>query len=92
MSYAVRWRENAGPLVAGGLSLTEGGLELKGTSAQRKLGYGDVSGLYLERSPGPVLVLVTGRGDRLVIGSLEGLGVLHELADRVAAARGEAAA
>jgi hypothetical protein len=31
------------------------------------------------------------QGDRLAIGSLQWLGVLHELADRVAAACGEVA-
>jgi hypothetical protein len=90
MTYAVRWRENGGPSFTGGLLLTEGGLELTGTMARRGIGYGDLSELYLDRTPEAALVLVTKRGDRLAIGSLQGLGALHELADRVAAARGTA--
>jgi hypothetical protein len=88
MTYAVRWRENGGLAFTGGLLLTDGGLELTGTLSRRGVGYGDLSELYFDRTPDAALVLVTNRGDRLAIGSLEGLGALHELADRVAAARG----
>jgi hypothetical protein len=91
MTYAVRWCENGGPAFTGGLLLTERGLELTGAAERRGVGYGDLSELYLERSQGPALVLVTNEGDRLAIGSLQGLGVLHELADRVATARRVAA-
>jgi hypothetical protein len=90
VTYAVRWRENGGPACTGGLLLTDGGLELAGAAARRRIGYGDLSELYLDRTADALLVLVTSRGDRLAIGSLQGLGALHELADRVAAARGAA--
>jgi hypothetical protein len=88
MTYAVRWRENGGPAFTGGLLLTEGGLELTGTPKRRGVGYGELRELYFDRTPDATLVLVTNRGDRLAIGSLQGLGALHELADRVAVARG----
>jgi hypothetical protein len=90
MTYAVRWCENGGPANTGGLLLTEGGLELTGIATRRGVDYGDLSELYFDRTADAALVLVTIRGDRLAIGSLQGLGVLHELADRVAAARGAA--
>jgi hypothetical protein len=88
MTYAVRWRENGGPAFTGGLLLSDGGVELTATAMRRGVGYGDLSELYFDRTPDAALVLVTNQGDRLAIGSLEGLGALHELADRVAAARG----
>jgi hypothetical protein len=91
MTYAVRWRENDGPAVAGGLSLGGAGLELTGAAARRALMFDDVSELYLERGGQPALVLVTRDGDRVAIASLQGLGALHEVADRVAAGRGRVA-
>jgi len=96
MTYAVRWRENDGPEFAGGLAFERGGLELSGTAAgrptaHRELHYGDVRELYLDRLHVPALVLVMRDGDRVAIGSLQGLGALHELADRVAAGRSEVA-
>jgi hypothetical protein len=102
MTYAVLWCENDGPEFAGGLLLAGRGLELTGTSegrpaAQRAVPYDDVRDVYLERAAprrhtwDPSLVLVTRDGDRVEIGSLQGLGALHELADRVAHARGKAA-
>ena len=91
MTYAVRWRENDGPAAAGGLLLAENGLVLSGPF-RRSLSYRDVRELYFDRSDDPALVLVTRQGDHVSIGSLQGLGALHELADRVAAARGKASA
>ncbi len=87
MTYAVRWRENGGPPFTGGLLLTDGGLELTAAVTRRGVGYGELSELYFDRTADASLVLVTSRGDRLAIASLQGLGALHELADRLAAAR-----
>ena len=49
--------------------------------------YSDLDNVYLERcAPArntwePALVLITHSGDRIAIGSLEGLGALHEFAE-----------
>ena len=91
MTYAVRWQENDGPPFAGGLLLDGAGLWLTGTSARRGLMFDDVAELSLERGGQPSLVLVTSEGDRLAIASLQGLGALHEVADRVAAGRSKVA-
>jgi hypothetical protein len=91
VSYAVLWRENGGPACPGGLSLVRDGVELSGSARLRWVSYADVRELYLDRSEQPMLVLVTSGGDSFAIASLQGLGALHELADRVALARGEAA-
>src|SRR4051812_6095229 len=74
MSYAVLWRENGGPQVAGAVSLECGGLELSGSAAPPSLPYTELRELYLDRSRAPSLVLVTSGGDRFAIGSLQGLG------------------
>lgn len=101
VSYAVRWWAGDGETFAGRIELGRDELELTGAAfdgAQGHLAvpYRDVRHLYLDRAarrPGarPLLVLVTGRGARIAIESLESLGVLHELADHVAGAQYEAA-
>lgn len=102
MSYAIVWSENDEPGYAGRLELTPTAVLLSGTratppKARRELCYHDLTAVYLERrAPAkrpwePALVLVTREGDRVAIGSLDGLGALHELADYVAGARGKAA-
>jgi hypothetical protein len=102
MTYAVLWSENNGPEFAGRLALALGGVELSGTAAGRSaahldLCYADLADVYLERSAPPKhtwkpsLVLVTREGNEVAIGSLQGLGALHELAEQVATARGKAA-
>jgi hypothetical protein len=103
MTYAVIWCENGGRECVGKLELTGSTILLSGTSedpsdTRRELRRTDVADVYLERSApaknrwDPSLVLVTRAGDRVAIGSLEGLGALHELAEHVAEARGIAAA
>jgi hypothetical protein len=87
VSYAVVWRENGGPACAGGLVLVGAGLELSGATTRRDVPYADLRELYVDRSEHPALVLVTSAGDSYAISSLQGLGALHELADRVAVAR-----
>ena len=103
MTYAVLWSENDGPEFAGRLSLDRGGVALSGTAAgqptaHRDVPYAELAEVYLERTAPPrhtwkpSLVLVTRAGDEVAIGSLQGLGALHELAEQVASARGKTAA
>ena len=102
MSYAIVWRENNQPSYTGRLELTSAAVALIGIrsgsqQARRQFKLEDLTGAYLERSLRPklewvpALVLVTRKGDQVAIGSLEGLGALHELADAVASARGKVA-
>src|SRR5206468_1082887 len=86
VSYAVVWRENGGPTCVGGLVLVGAGLELSGAATRRNVPYDDLRELYVHRTDKPALVLVTSAGDSFAIASLQGLGALHELADRVAVA------
>jgi hypothetical protein len=100
MTYAVRWSENDGPEFAGRLSMEPAGVTLHGTAAGRPpascdVRFAEIVDLYLERTAPPrhtwrpSLVLVTTAGDRVEIGSLQGLGALHELAEEVACGRGK---
>ena len=99
MSYAIVWTENGGLRLTGRLDLTADAVVLTGTRAGapalRELRYGDLTTAHLERStqvelvPGTALILGTHDGDRVVIGSLEGVGALHELGDELASAREE---
>ena len=107
MTYAVLWSANDGPEFAGSLELTGGSVVLAGTAerqpdgqreAHREVRYDDLIDVYLERcAPAkhawePALVLVSRSGDQVAIGSLEGLGALHELAEHVAGTLGKTAA
>jgi hypothetical protein len=101
MTYAVIWSENGGPEYAGRLDLGDAAMQLSGSDhgvrAQCDLSYGDVAHVFLERTAPPrhswtpALVLVTSTGDRVEIGSLQGLGALHEVAQSVAGSCGKAA-
>jgi len=90
MTYAVLVSEDGGPERPGCLVLEADALTFDG----RRVRYADLGDVYVERSSGgphpgrPSLVLERRRaGESLRITSLEGLGALHELAERVAAAR-----
>ena len=98
MSYAIVWSGNEGPDQVGKATVDEHRLRLSGGSSTGSRNEVDVpcaelSDVYIERSTPPkhpwepVLVLVTRQGERFAIGSLEGLGALHELAERVERAR-----
>jgi len=93
MSYAVIWSANEQPDCTGGLVLTSDEIRLSGADACCALRYDDLVDVYIERSAPakhswePALVLVTCDGERVAVGCLEGLGALHELAERVAAIR-----
>jgi len=103
MTYAVLWCENDGPEFAGRLSLKSDGVTLSGTAtgqpaASCDVTFGELADVYLERTAPPrhpwrpSLVLVTRDGGHVEIGSLQGLGALHELAEVVASRRQEAVA
>jgi hypothetical protein len=101
MTYAVVWRENEGSDYSGRLELAGDGVVLSGSKAgwrhaERELRYADLTELSLERAAAnhvtqPMLVLKTKGEDRIEIVSLDGLGALHELAERVEGARGKTA-
>jgi len=102
MTYAVLWSENDGPEFAGRLSMEPAGVALFGTTEGRPpatcdVRFAEIADLYVERSAParhtwrPSLVLVTTAGDRVEIGSLQGLGALHELAEELAGRRGKPA-
>jgi hypothetical protein len=97
MSYAIVWTENDGPRYTGRLDVTVDALVLTATGpgalALSELRYRDLTTAHLDRAAQaelpsePALVLGTQQRDRVVIGSLEGVGALHELADELALAR-----
>jgi hypothetical protein len=94
MTYAVVWSEDGGPPNAGSLEVADGHLLLAGRAESgRRLAYGDLADARLERLYGkrlggrPTLVLALRDGPVLRVASMEGGGALHELADRIAAAR-----
>jgi hypothetical protein len=102
MTYAVLWCENDGPELAGRLSMEPAGVTLFGTAAGRQpasrdVQFAELEDVYVERTAPPrhswrpSLVLLTRAGDRLEIGSLQGLGALYELAEEVAGRRGNPA-
>jgi hypothetical protein len=102
MTYAVLWSENDGPEFAGRLSVEPAGVALFGTAADRPpatcdVQFAEIADVYLERGPSPrhswrpSLVLVTKEGNRVEIGSLQGLAALHELAEELAGRRGNPA-
>jgi hypothetical protein len=91
-SYAVLWSEPRQPVRAGKLELEPTGLRLEGALGGRggrevhRVFYEDVEAVRVgrarsERIAGrPSLVLELAVGGPLRIGSVQGLGVLHELA------------
>jgi hypothetical protein len=103
MSYAVIWNTNDEADCFGELELLPKTVELLGVGdhvheAQVSVRLSDIDSIYVERcapprnSWEPALVLVTRGGDRIAIGSLEGLGALHELAESVEHGRRHVAA
>lgn len=95
LSYAVVWREAGGPRYAGKLELGPTALRLQGTGPEGRLSvkrllYEDLSAVKVgrgaeERIDGrPSLVLEQRAGGRIYVVSLDGLGIVHELAGQVA--------
>jgi hypothetical protein len=98
MSYGVVWSENDGSLHAGRLDLVRGSILFDGTSREmgrcrRELFYDELADVRRERrrearlTKRPTLVLARRNGGCIRISSLEGAGALHELAERLEAAR-----
>ena len=101
MSYAVIWSERGGPRYAGALEIGERCLTLSGTAGgfhtQRRLTYAGLAAMHVERRPDrrlggrPTLVLEHKAAGCLGVVAIDGAGTLHEVVERVAAARERAA-
>jgi len=92
-SFAVVWSESAGPVRAGKLVLETGALRFEGPGDGapfvHRVYYEDIESVFVGRGNGdrlagrPALVLDRAVGGRLRIGSVNGVGVLTELASRL---------
>lgn len=94
-SYAVLWSEPQQPVRAGKLELERTGLRLEGSLGRRggrqvhRVFYEDIESVHVGRAGGerlagrPALVLQLAVGGPLRIGSVQGLGVLSELAEQL---------
>jgi len=94
-SYAVLWSEPGRPTRAGKLELEPTGLRLEGSLGERatrevhRIFYEDVETVHVGRSNReriagrPSLVIDLAVGGPLRIGSLQGLGVLSDLAEQL---------
>lgn len=94
-SYAVLWREGGGPIYAGKAELGARGLRLEGSRHGRHpsfltIRYEDLAGLGLTRAREECLYgkltlrLELRRGGAVEIASLNGLGTIRELEERLA--------
>ncbi len=87
-SYAVVW-STAVDTGSGRLDALDGGFALQGRKRELSISFTDMTRASIRRGPRdrlrglPVLVLELARGGSVVIASLEGTAVLHELADRI---------
>ncbi len=101
MTYAVTWSENGDSMYSGRLELGPNGVlfygAADGSEAQSEFRYEDLVALSFQRqklsgrATQPTLVLTNRADVRIEIASLQGLGTLHEVADRVELERGKAA-
>lgn len=93
-SYAVIWRVADGPVCAGQLALVREGFLLDGADRtgermSEAVGSGEIASVTIgrareERVDGRVsLVLERADGERLVIASALGVGLIHEIAERL---------
>lgn len=91
VSYAVVWSENGGALRAGRLEFAGGSVRLCG-SPVRELSYADLAAVRVDRHPTlrlagrPTVVIESIAGDSFRVASLEGVGTLTELAERLQSA------
>ena len=101
MTYAVTWNENNGPEYVGKLDLGSGCVQLSGATqgcgTVRRLAADEVASVRLERQAGKlwagsVLVIAGRDGTVLRLTPLQGLGVVHEIADELQSVRGKAVA
>lgn len=92
MTYAVVWSENGGAPRVGRLELASGSVQLVG-GTRRTLRFDEVTAVRIDRglqsrlAGRPTLVIENGAGDSFRVASLDGAGVLHELSERLEAAR-----
>ena len=83
-------------MAAGEIQLLEAGGDVR--QAREDVRYNDIDSMFVERcAPAknawePALVLVLRSGDRIAIGSLEGLDALYQLTELVAHVREQVAA
>ena len=90
-TYAVTWRGTTGVVHAGKLELGEKALTLEGGSARKIVRYDELAEVHVgrgmdERLQGrPALVLRREAGDTLYVSSVNGPGVVVEIAERLAA-------
>jgi hypothetical protein len=88
-SFAVLWSESSFPAKAGKLELEDSALRFEGPGFQHRVFYEDIEAVHVGRSRTerlagrPSLVLDLAVGGPLRIGSLEGAGVLSEIAERM---------
>jgi hypothetical protein len=88
-SFAVLWSESDTPARAGKLQLEPNGLTFEGPHFDHHVYYEDIEAVRVARNPAerlagrPALVVNLAVGGPLRIGSLEGVGVLTELAERL---------
>lgn len=93
-TYAVVWREGAGPLARGRLELLPSGLELDGLAdsshVRREIAYEELAQVRIERSSAdrlnghPSLVIERVDGEPIVLASVALQGVVAELAEHLA--------
>jgi hypothetical protein len=96
-SKAVLWRDEEGPIYAGSVELGGQGFTLKGSahgrdSSSRTIRYKDLAGLSLTHAPAEclygrlTLILELREGAAVDVASLNGIELLREMRDRIAAA------
>ncbi len=96
-SYAVLWCKTGGGVCSGELALVGDALRLEGMDRQGepcsvKIPYREVRGVRIGRAPTDrldgraALVIRLAAEQRLLVASAVGLGMIHEMADRLAAA------
>ena len=87
-SYAVIWRDDSG-VGSGRLEPCEDRFELSGRGRSLSIVFSGLAGASIARAPAerlrglPVLRFLTRGGSAIAVASLEGAGVLHELAEHV---------
>src|ERR1700690_3307873 len=92
-TYAVTWLDTLGRVHAGKLELGAEALVLEGGSARKTLRYDELADVHVGRGPDerlqgrPALVLRGDAGETLHVSSLNGGGVVAEIAGVLAALR-----
>jgi len=93
-SYAVVWRERRGPVLAGKLELCAESVRLEGATrsgraAAMEIPYASISEVRIGRAPEeridgrPSVVLECAGNGAVTLAGATGVGIVHELADRL---------